>query len=120
MVRFNDEYYREIIDQYGYSSLELAEIQFRLGEMSKDELATHWLCHFNGKEFAERFQENRGKCIVTTGFGLSGPPHMGTIAQIMKAIRLQQKGVAVQIVLGDLDEWKIDGLCLYARTGGSL
>lgn len=67
MVRFHHEYYRDVMNQYGYSSMELEEITFHLGEMSREELATHWLCHFKGEEFAASFKKEPDKCIVTTG-----------------------------------------------------
>ena len=103
MIEFNDDYYSKVMDQYGYSPLEMETIKFSLGEMEQDELRTQWLCHYKGNEFAKRFNDDKKRCMVTTGFGLSGPPHMGTISQIMKAVRLQKHGIPVQIVLGDLD-----------------
>jgi tryptophanyl-tRNA synthetase len=101
-MEFNDRYYQSIISFYNYDPIEVDMVNFSIGEMDKSELLSQWLCHYQGKEFAKKFHQGK-KCIVTTGFGLSGPPHIGTISQIMKAIRLQRKRIPVQIVLGDLD-----------------
>lgn len=62
------------------------------------------MCHYNGDDFSRALKDNR-KCIVTTGIGLSGTPHLGTLSQIMRAIFLQKNGLKVQLVLGDLDSY---------------
>lgn len=41
--------------------------------------------------------------IVTTGIGMSGPPHVGVVGQILTAIELQRLGYDVQYVLADLE-----------------
>lgn len=102
MVDFNADYYKNIIKEYDYDPIEIKVITFDLGGLSQRDLQTQWICHFQGTHFANLFNSGT-KSIATTGFGLSGPPHMGTISQIMKAIRLQRGGIPVQIVLGDLD-----------------
>lgn len=43
--------------------------------------------------------------IVTTGVGMTGPPHLGTVGQILTAIRLQELGLDVQFVLADLEPY---------------
>ena len=43
--------------------------------------------------------------IISTGVGLSGIPHMGTLSQILRAIFMQKNGFNVQLVLGDLDSY---------------
>jgi len=103
-VVFNQEYYNLVMSEFGYSPMEFEPISFSLGDMHNIDLQRQWLCHANGRSFAHLMSQGK-KVIATTGFGLSGIPHMGTLSQILKAIRLQQSGIAVQIVLGDLDAY---------------
>lgn len=103
-IASNEHCYDAVIRGYGCSSEEFKPISFSLGDLSQEDLQRQWLCHQNGSAFAEACAAGR-KVIVTTGFGLSGIPHMGTVAQILRALRLQQAGIPVQIVLGDLDAY---------------
>ncbi len=99
---FDQRYYDAIMKEFGYSPLEFEPISFSLGGLTKEYLQRQWLCHMNGKSFANALSVGE-RVIATTGFGLSGNPHMGTLSQILRALRLQQAGIPVQIVLGDLD-----------------
>ncbi|PDZ70804.1 hypothetical protein [Bacillus pseudomycoides] len=101
-IKFGKEYYEKVMEEYGYDPLEFERINFSIKGFSVDDLQHQWLCHSGGKDFTDKLDMGV-KSIVTTGFGLSGPPHMGTVSQIMRAIRFQQKGLSTQIVLGDLD-----------------
>jgi len=103
-VLFDSHYYSAIMKEFGYSPLEFEPISFSLGKLTNDDLQRQWLCHMNGKNFAMAVQAGK-RAIVTTGFGLSGIPHVGTLSQIIRALRLQQAGLCVQIVLGDLDAY---------------
>ena len=103
-VSFDSQYYDAVIREFGYSPLEFEHISFAIGSLTKEDLQRQWLCHVNGKSFAETRQTGKN-VIATTGFGLSGVPHMGTLSQILRAIRLQHAGIPVQIVLGDLDAY---------------
>lgn len=96
---FDTKYYRTLDDTYGYK-----QIDFDLGEIDSKFLQTKFYLHQEGDKFAEAFKEG-ASCIVTTGIGLSGIPHIGTISQIMRAIYLQKAGLKVQFVLGDLDSY---------------
>ena len=96
---FNTKYYRTLDDTYGYEQLD-----FKLGKIDSRFLQTKFCSHQEGDKFAEAFKEG-ASCIVTTGIGLSGIPHIGTISQIMRAIYLQEAGLKVQFVLGDLDSY---------------
>jgi len=88
----------------GYNSLELEPVSFSLGALSREDLQRLWLCHLNGDAFAKASQSGQ-PVIATTGFGMSGVPHTGTLSQILRALRLQRNGIPVQIVLGDLDAY---------------
>lgn len=103
-VLFDSHYYSAIMKEFGYSPLEFEPISFSLGKLTNDDLRRQWLCHMNGNSFAIAVQNGK-RAIVTTGFGLSGIPHVGTLSQIIRALRLQQAGLPVQIVLGDLDAY---------------
>lgn len=43
--------------------------------------------------------------IVCTGVGMTGPPHLGTLGQLLTAIELQAAGLEVQFVLADLEPY---------------
>lgn len=103
-VVFDKKYYNSLMKEFGYNPLEFEKINFSLGNLKKDDLQRMWLCHHDGKIFAEDLKENK-KVIVSTGFGLSGEPHVGTLSQILRSIALQKAGIPIQVVLGDLDAY---------------
>ncbi|WKD32065.1 hypothetical protein [Streptomyces xanthophaeus] len=103
-MKFDTAYYENVIDQHRYERLGLGTIDFALAGMSPDDLCTKWVCHTGAREFAEALESGQ-PAIVTTGVGLGGPPHAGTVFQLLRAIKLQQQGLDVQIVLGDLDSY---------------
>lgn len=98
---FNEEYYRKTIEQYQYSPLDFAPMDFEFCSIPKEVMRVKWLCHSG----LELLGEDKSSFIITTGVGLSGIPHMGTLSQILRAIFLQKNGFNVQIVLGDLDSY---------------
>lgn len=104
MLCFDEDYYQTVIKEHSYNPLAFRPINFGLGALDKDLVRWKWLCHFGGDIFARGFLAGE-KCVVTTGFGLSGTPHLGTVSQMLGAIALQEAGVKVQIVLGDLDAY---------------
>jgi tryptophanyl-tRNA synthetase len=99
-VIFSTDYYRRVVEQFGYDTFEMQRFGFALAGLSAAELNLRFLCHFRGDEYLAVPAPAR---ITTTGFGMSGVPHMGTLAQILGIIRLQAGGERCQIVLGDLD-----------------
>lgn len=103
-IIFDQNYYDTIMREFGYSPIDFEQISFSLGGLTTEDLQRQWLCHMNGTNFAD-FLQRRKRVIATTGFGLSGTPHMGTLSQILRSLRLQQAGIPVQIVLGDLDAY---------------
>ncbi len=104
MITFDEAYYRRVIDEYGYDPLDFQPIDFELQGITVKELQKKWLCHHEGDVFAAALKRGANS-IITTGIGLSGTPHMGTVSQIMRAIFLQRAGLKVQFVLGDLDSY---------------
>lgn len=103
-MKFDAAYYENVIDKHSYERLGLGTIDFGLAGMSPDDLRTKWVCHTGARGFAEAVADGQ-PAIVTTGVGLGGPPHAGTLFQLLRAIKLQQCGLDVQIVLGDLDSY---------------
>lgn len=101
IMDFNEEYYKKTIEQYHYSPLDFAPMDFDFCSIPKEVMKAKWLCHSG----LESLGKDKNNFIITTGVGLSGIPHMGTISQILRAIFLQKNGFNVQIVLGDLDSY---------------
>lgn len=99
-MMFTDDYYVKVIKKYGYSSLKFHNISFNLPGIDIKTMKNMWLCSFN---IDNNFKHPK-KVLFTTGIGLSGPPHLGTISQIMRAIKLAEHN-DVQIVLGDVDAY---------------
>ncbi len=103
-IAFDDAYYAEIMGLFGYDPLRFGRINFSLGTLQDEDLQRRWLCHHEGDIFAKSIQDGKN-AIVSTGFGLSGVPHAGTMSQILRSIALQRAGVPVNMVLGDLDAY---------------
>lgn len=101
-VIFDEHYYRALMEKNGYDPIDFGRINFNLGELTEFGLNRRWICHNQGDNFANGVS-GLEKSIVTTGFGMSGDPHAGTLSQMFGAIALQRAGIPVQIVLGDLD-----------------
>lgn len=111
-VLFSEDYYQRIVEEFGYSPFDLKRFDFSLAGLGQDELNLRYLCHHSADLYMAAPIEKR---IVTTGFGMSGVPHMATASHIMKMVRLQQGGEKCQIVLGDLDAYNGRGRT-YAYT----
>jgi hypothetical protein len=84
-IIFDKRYYNSLMKEFGYNPLEFEKINFSLGKLKRDDLQRMWLCHHDGRSFAKDFK-NGEKVIITTGFGLSGEPHTGTLSQILTSI----------------------------------
>lgn len=102
---FTREFYQQLVLTHQYAEIGAQQIDFRLPGVDRDELRRRWLCHDGGDHFAAQVASDPGTCVVTTGIGLSGVPHAGTLSQITRAIFLQRAGHRVQLVLGDLDAY---------------
>lgn len=50
-------------------------------------------------------QTDERQTLVATGVGMTGPPHLGTVGQILTAVALQEAGLDVQFVLADLEPY---------------
>ena len=101
-VLFSETYYRQVVAQFGYSPFELRRFAFTLAGLKADTLNARYLCHHDGQQYVRAARDRR---IVTTGFGMSGVPHLATVSHILKMIEIQRGGERCQIVLGDLDAY---------------
>ncbi|MGV8169196.1 MAG: hypothetical protein ACP5N3_04025 [Candidatus Nanoarchaeia archaeon] len=103
-VVFDEQYYNRIMKEFGYNPIQFEKINFSLGTLSKDDLQRRWLCHHGGDQFSEDLKKGK-KATISTGLGISGPPHAGTLSQILRSITLQKAGIPVNLILGDLDAY---------------
>ncbi|MFD6452830.1 hypothetical protein ACWFRF_10085 [Nocardia sp. NPDC055165] len=101
-VLFSENYYRSVLDEFGYQPFDLRQFDFDLSGLASETLNARYLCHHHAERFLDTPAERR---IVTTGFGMSGVPHLATVSHILKMIELQGGGEQCQIVLGDLDAY---------------
>lgn len=101
-VLFSEPYYRRVLAEFGYTPFDLRQFDFTLAGLDARTLNTRYLCHHHGDQYVRAGRDRR---IVTTGFGMSGIPHMATVSHILKMIELQRAGERCQIVLGDLDAY---------------
>lgn len=102
VVQFSEAYYNRVLDEHGYTPLTHRQFDFALAGIDPDTLNARYLCHHQGERFARTPRSER---VVTTGFGMSGLPHLATVSHVLKMIELQKGGEQCQIVLGDLDAY---------------
>jgi tryptophanyl-tRNA synthetase len=101
-VLFSESYYRQVLAEFGYTPFDLRQFDFSLAGLNASTLNARYLCHHRGAQYLRAEPRRR---IVTTGFGMSGVPHLATVSHILKMIELQCGGERCQIVLGDLDAY---------------
>ncbi|WP_422647456.1 hypothetical protein [Actinoalloteichus caeruleus] len=101
-VLFSESYYQQVLAEFDYTPFDLKRFDFSVARLDADTLNARYLCHHHGEQYLSAAPERR---IVTTGFGMSGTPHLATVSHILKMIELQRGGERCQIVLGDLDAY---------------
>jgi tryptophanyl-tRNA synthetase len=101
-VMFSESYYRQVLAEFGYTPFDLHRFDFTLAGLNISTLNARYLCHHAAEDFLRSTPSRR---IVTTGFGMSGVPHLATVSHILKMAELQRGGERCQIVLGDLDAY---------------
>lgn len=101
-VLFSESYYRQVLAEFDYTPFDLRQFDFSVAGLDADTLNARYLCHHHGEQYLNAAPLRR---IVTTGFGMSGVPHLATVSHILKMIELQRGGERCQIVLGDLDAY---------------
>lgn len=90
-----DAHYETLRARHGYG-----EVGFGVGDISADLLARK----FAASDGVDGSLDDDGT-LVTTGVGMTGPPHLGTVGQLLTTARLQQAGADVQFVLADLEPY---------------
>ena len=103
-IKFDDRHYHQIMKKFNYEPSRFSRINFALRSVSEEDLQRRWLCHHDADIASERLANGR-KTVVSTGIGISGEPHIGTISQIMRLAYLQKAGIDTNFVLGDLDAY---------------
>ncbi len=114
-IEIGEEYYKKILSDGGYENMrdEVKPIDFQLGTLKPSDLSTMWFCHYKADKFATIAGQTHNDVLAITGIGLSGTPHLGTLSQIIKAVKLQKYGrMPVKFVLGDLDAFNGKGTSL--------
>lgn len=94
-MRTLENHYQEIRENCGYDP-----VDFDLGRLPSSYLR-HKFAAVDGRDTVTDALDD--STIVTTGVGMTGPPHLGTLGQILTAIELQDLGIDVQFVLADLE-----------------
>jgi len=105
--QFNQEYYNTLLLKTKDETFPIEQVNFLNGN-DFGELENLWQFHINADSIFELHRTGE-KVIVTTGFGLTGTPHVGTLIQLIKMKKLQEAGIPIQIVLGDLDAYNGKG-----------
>lgn len=102
------DHYRTLVEERGYDAPD-----FALGDLPESGVWEVFACSEGGAEFASRFDAG-ARSLVTTGISMTGPPHVGTLGQILTARRLQRAGFDVQVVIADLAAYNAAGRDLEA------
>ena len=94
MVRL-EAHYETLRTRRGYDAVE-----FGIGDISPNRL-TRTFAAVDG----DATDLTDDDTLLATGVGMTGPPHLGTVGQILTMTRLQRAGVDVQFVLADLEPY---------------
>lgn len=90
-------HYEAIRERHGYSPAG----EERLPDALQD--LRHRLVAIDGTEVLGAALDR--PTLVCSGVGMTGPPHFGTVGQLLTAIELQSAGLDVQFVLADLEPY---------------
>lgn len=97
------DHYRALRENRGF---ERADIN--IGDVSATEIEQTFAFADRGRAFASHV--NAGEpTLITSGISMTGPPHVGTLGQILTAIQLQEAGLDVQLVVADLPAYLASG-----------
>jgi len=99
---FSPDLYKKIIKEFGYDDSFFEGFTKSITNFSASDLQKIFLCHTGLYAFDAAPSDQK---VVTTGLGLSGEPHIGTLSQIYRLSLFQKSGYKVQLVLGDLDAY---------------
>ena len=64
MLRFDNDYYQEVIRKHHYDPMDFNPIDFDLNQINSRNLQYKWLCHYQGNAFAKALHDNKigSKC----------------------------------------------------------
>lgn len=112
---FDEKAYKSIIEEFGYDTSFIDGFSKPIKNFTKRDLQRIFLCHSGLYNFNSARSSDK---LVTSGLGISGIPHIGTLSQIYRLELLSQAGYRTQLVLGDLDAYcgKKNSFWLYTRT----
>lgn len=97
------EYYRTLREDREFEPMDAA-----LGDLPESYVQQAFACAESGRAFAEGVAAGE-KSLVTIGVTPTGPPHVGTLGQLLTAIRFQRAGFDVQVVIADLAAYNAAG-----------
>ncbi|MFC7155065.1 hypothetical protein ACFQPA_06300 [Halomarina halobia] len=94
---------RTLVEDRGFERAD-----FAVGDVSATEVERTFAVGDRGRAFASRIDAGE-PALVTSGVSMTGPPHVGTLGQVLTAVRLQEAGLDVQLVLADLPAYLAAG-----------
>lgn len=102
------DYYRTLREERGYEPMD-----YPLGDLPGSYVRRVFACAERGRAFADGVAAGE-RSLVTVGVTPTGPPHVGTLGQLLTAIRFQRAGFDVQVVIADLAAYNAAGRDLDA------
>lgn len=102
------DHYRTLREGRGYEPMD-----YPLGDLPESYVRRAFACAERGRAFAEGIAAGE-RSLVTVGVTPTGPPHVGTLGQLLMAIRFQRAGFDVQVVIADLAAYNAAGRDLDA------
>jgi tryptophanyl-tRNA synthetase len=97
-------YYDELREQYGYTSVDAP-----LGGMSTAEVRQRF-AFADGLDPA--IVDPAEDIVISTGITVTGPPHVGTLGQLLTTLALRNAGFDVRAVFADLIAYHIQGVSI--------
>lgn len=95
------DYYHELRERYGYD-----RVDFPLGGMAVNETRRRFA-------FADGLSEvDTDGTVVSTGVSVTGPPHVGTLGQLLTTLALQEAGFDVRVTIADLVVYHAHGIAI--------
>lgn len=97
------DYYRTLREERGFETMDDS-----LGDLSESYVRRAFACAEHGRAFADGVAAGE-QSLVTIGVTPTGAPHVGTLGQLLTAIRFQRAGFDVQVVIADLAAYSAAG-----------
>ena len=97
------EYYRTLREDRDFEPMD-----YSLVDLPESYVQQTFACAESGRAFAEGVEDN-DRSLVTIGVTPTGAPHVGTLGQLLTAIRFQRAGFDVQVVIADLAAYNAAG-----------